>query len=204
MNGIAADLCTVHRVVLLAGPSGCGKSHLAEASGLPVLNLDDFYRDGTDPGMPRHPKLGIIDWDDPRAWDAGAALETLLEICKCGAADVPSYDISEDRAVGTRRFTVGDAGVFVAEGLFAGELVHGCREHGILADAIVVVRLPWKNFARRLGRDLAQRRKPPLTLIRRGRALMRVEREIVARQRELGCRPAHAAEVRAALATLRA
>lgn len=33
------------RVVLLAGPSGSGKSHLAERSGLPVLRLDDFYKE---------------------------------------------------------------------------------------------------------------------------------------------------------------
>lgn len=195
-------MCPVRHVVLLAGPSGCGKSHLARASGLPVLNLDDFYRDGTDPDMPRNPELGIIDWDDPRAWDAEAALDTLLTICKQGAAEVPIYELSRDCAVGTRRFSVGEAEVFVAEGLFAGELVTGCREHGILADAIVVHRKPWKNFARRLGRDLAERRKPPMTLLRRGRALMRAEREIVARQIELGCRPARAAQVRAALADL--
>lgn len=169
---------------------------------MPVLNLDDFYRDGTDPGMPRHPELRIIDWDDPRAWDADAALKTLLTMCRDGEAAVPIYDISQDRAVGARRFSVDSAKVFVAEGLFAGELVHMCREHGILADAIVVHRKPWKNFARRLGRDLAERRKPPATLVRRGRALMRAEREIVARQRELGCRPARAAEVREALAAL--
>lgn len=170
---------------------------------MPVLNLDDFYRAGTHPGMPRHPDLGIIDWDDPRAWDAEVALETLLTICKDGVADVPVYDLSQDRAIGTAQFSVGGAGVFVAEGLFAGELVHGCREHGILADAIVVYRKPWKNFARRLSRDLAERRKPPMTLLRRGRALMRAEREVVERQAELGCRPARAQEVREALAALR-
>jgi uridine kinase len=171
---------------------------------MPVLNLDDFYRAGTHPVMPRHRELGIIDWDDPRAWDADAALDRLLTICKDGAADIPIYDLSQDRAVGARQFSVGDAKVFVAEGLFAGELVHRCREHGILADAIVVYRKPWKNFARRLSRDLAERLKPPVTLVRRGRALKRAERTVVERQIELGCRPARAAEVREALAALRA
>lgn len=55
------------RVVLLAGPSGTGKSHLAELVGLPVVRLDDFYRDGDDEAMPRSP-IGIVDWDDPRSW----------------------------------------------------------------------------------------------------------------------------------------
>lgn len=91
----------------------------------------------------------------------------------------------------------------MAEGLFAGELVDRCREHGIQADAIVVYRKPWKNFARRLSRDLAERRKPPMTLLRRGRVLMRTEQEVVQRQIELGCRPACAAEVREALTALR-
>ena len=169
---------------------------------MPVLNLDDFYRDGSDRGMPRHAELGIIDWDDPRAWDADAALEALVTICTAGTTDVPVYDLSQDRAVGERTFEVGDVAIFVAEGLFAGELVAGCREHGILADAIVVYRKPWKNFARRLSRDLAERRKPPVTLLRRGRALMRAEREVVDRQITLGCRPATAAEVRGTLGTL--
>ena len=52
------------QVVLLAGPSGSGKNHLAEQSGLPLLDLDDFYRDGDDPTSPAPPDSGIVDWDD--------------------------------------------------------------------------------------------------------------------------------------------
>jgi uridine kinase len=173
-------------------------------SRLPVISLDDFYRDGTAREMPRHSELGIIDWDDPRAWNAHLALETMTTICRDGEADVPVYDISQDRAVSTRRVSVGASAAFVAEGLFAGELVEGCRKRGILADAIVVSRAPWKNFARRLSRDLVERRKPPLTLVRRGRALMATEREVVARQVALGCRPCDATDVYEALATVRA
>ena len=40
------------RVIVLAGPSGAGKSRLAERVGLPVLRLDDFYKNGDDPTLP--------------------------------------------------------------------------------------------------------------------------------------------------------
>lgn len=192
------------RVVLLAGPSGSGKSHLAEASGLPVLPLDDFYRDGQDPDLPRQPGLGIVDWDDPSAWDADHAVATLETICRTGCADVPVYDITQDRATSTRRFCVDGAATFVAEGLFAAELVAPCRDRGILAEAIVLRRAPWKNFARRLVRDLVERRKPPLTLLRRGRLLMAAEAEVLRRQVALGCRPYDAHRLRRVLAALRA
>ena len=197
-----ADLRSVPRVVLLAGPSGSGKSHLARSSGLPVVALDDFYREGSDPMLPRHPDLGIADWDDPAAWDAARAMNTLVAICTTGSAEIPVYDIAHDRVVRTERFTAGAAPVIVAEGLFAGDIAPACREQGILADAIVVHRRPWKNFVRRLVRDLAERRKPPLTLLRRGIALWRAERSVLKRQVALGCRPLSAAEVRHALATM--
>ena len=191
------------RVVLLAGPSGSGKSHHARASGLPVLSLDDFYRDGDDPALPRRPDLGIVDWDDPAAWNAERAVEVLTEICRTGSADVPVYDIAHDRATSHRVFDTAGSPVFVAEGLFAAEIVAACRARGILAEALVLSRRPWKNFVRRLARDLREHRKPAVTLLRRGRLLMRQEAEIVRRQVELGCRPVSARELRETLERLR-
>lgn len=192
------------RVVLLAGPSGSGKSHHAVASGLPVLMLDDFYKNGDDPTLPRSEELGIVDWDDPRAWDAETAVDTLETVCRTGCADVPVYDIASDRATTTRRFSTGDAPAFVAEGLFAAEIVAATRARGILVDAIVLQRAAWTNFVRRLARDLKEHRKPPLTLLRRGRRLMREEKEVVRRQVALGARPLGAAGLRRALSRIRA
>jgi uridine kinase len=189
----------VARVVLLAGPSGSGKTHLAEVSGLPVLDLDDFYKDGDDPTVPRHPTLGIVDWDDPRSWDAASALATLEQICRDGTGEVPVYDIAHDGRVGTRRFHLHGSPAFVGTGIFAAELVGPARERGLLADAVVVRRSRVKNFLRRLRRDLAEHRKPPLTLVRRGLTLLRSEPSVVARQTSLGCRPCDRAGTLAAL-----
>jgi uridine kinase len=67
------------------------------------------------------------------------------------------------------------------------------------ADAVVVRRSRVKNFLRRLRRDLAEHRKPPLTLVRRGLTLLRAEPSVVRRQMALGCRPCDRAGTRAAL-----
>lgn len=177
------------QVVLLAGPSGSGKSHLARASGLPVLCLDEFYKDGSDPTCPRDEKLGIVDWDHPDSWDVDAAMAAIEAICREGSCDVPRYDISQDKAVGTTTLRRGPHEVVVAEGVFAGQLVQRCRDAGVLADAIVIARRPQANYVRRLARDLAERRKPPLTLLRRGRALMHAEDVLVHDLIAAGARP---------------
>lgn len=187
------------QVVLLAGPSGSGKTHLAAQSGLPVLELDDFYRSGDDPGLPRDPDLGIVDWDDPRAWDAEGAVDAIEVICRTGSAQVPIYDIARDGRVGSRHFDVGAHARFVGTGIFAAEIVAACSERGLLADAVVVRRTRWKNFLRRLRRDLAEHRKPAMTLVRRGIALFRTEPSVVARQMALGCRPCDRRDTVAAL-----
>lgn len=187
------------RVILLAGPSGSGKSTMVRAAGLPMVYLDDFYKAGSDPSLPRHPELGIVDWDHPDSWDRDAALAALEQLCATGSAEVPIYDISADGPNGTRRVDVG-AAPFVAEGIFAPELVGPLRARGLLLDAIVVRRDPWKNFVRRAARDLKERRKPPMTILRRGLHLHAVEPRVVGRALAAGCRPLDAAGTRRALA----
>src|SRR5882724_2788676 len=66
------------RVVLLAGPSGSGKTTLAARLGWPVLRLDDFYREGHDPLLPRD-DAGRADWDHPAAWNAEDALSAIVK-----------------------------------------------------------------------------------------------------------------------------
>jgi uridine kinase len=183
----------VTRVVVLAGPSGSGKSRLADRLGLPVLRLDDFYREGDDPGLPR--AFGIVDWDDPASWHREAACEAVETLCRNGSVEVPNYDIRTSRAVGHYVVDAGGSPLVVAEGIFAAETIEPLAAAGVLADAICLTHRPVVTFARRLGRDLRESRKPPWTLLRRGWALMRAEPAIVARQVLLGaaaCSPAEA------------
>ncbi|MGK5632082.1 uridine kinase family protein [Streptomyces sp. URMC 123] len=174
------------RVVLLTGPSGSGKSSLAVRTGLPVLNLDDFYKEGTDPTLPLLPDGGGTDWDSPASWDAAAAIEAIETLCRTGRAAVPAYDIATSARVGEVAVDIDRTPLFIAEGIFAAEIVTACRELGVLADALCLRGRPSTTFRRRLARDLRESRKPVPVLLRRGWRLMRSERSIVARQVELG------------------
>jgi uridine kinase len=189
-------------VVLLAGASGTGKSSLCRRLGLPVLTLDDFYLDGDHPTLPR--RFGIVDWDDPASWDAAAAVTTIERLCRHGASDVPVYDIPTSRRTGTGRLDLAGSGLFVAEGIFAAEAVAACSTLGVLADALCLSLNPAFTFGRRLLRDLAEARKPPLTLVRRGLALARAEPQLVRRWTALGCRPTGIADAEARIRTLAA
>lgn len=162
------------RLVLIAGASGSGKSRLAHHSGCPSLRLDDFYFDADHPGLPTT-EYGIIDWDDPRCWDAEAAVAALQELLATGRADVPTYSISESRRTGHHELRLSGAGCLTAEGIFAIEFVGVCRAAGLEVEAIYLDRPGPVVFALRLRRDLARKRKPPLILLRRGLALWRAQ-----------------------------
>ncbi|MEU3506219.1 ATP-binding protein [Streptomyces hundungensis] len=177
------------RVVLLSGPSGSGKSSLAARTDLPVLRLDDFYKEGDDPTLPVVAGSTDIDWDSPQSWDADAALVAITELCRTGRTSVPVYSIATSSITGTTSLGIGRTPLFIAEGIFAADIVDRCQELGVLADAICLRGRPSTTFRRRLLRDLKEGRKSVPFLLRRGWRLMRAERAIVARQSALGAHP---------------
>jgi uridine kinase len=180
------------RVIVLAGPSGAGKSRLAARLGLPVLRLDDFYKNGDDPSLPRISEganAGLVDWDHPDSWLPHDAIAAIDRLCAEGSAEVPIYEIARDGRHGSQVLDLGDSRFFVAEGIFAQEVVPPCRDRGVLAAAYCVRQHPMVTFWRRLTRDLREHRKPPLVLVRRGLALMRDQKAVVERAVALGCEP---------------
>jgi uridine kinase len=180
------------RVIVLAGPSGAGKSRLAERLGLPVLRLDDFYKNGDDPTLPRIAEganAGLVDWDHPDSWLPDDALAAIERLCRDGSAEVPVYEIAQDGRCGSQVLDLGGSRLFLAEGIFAQEIVPHAREAGLLAAAYCVRQHPMVTFWRRLTRDLREHRKPPLVLLRRGYALLRDQRRVVADAVAKGCTP---------------
>jgi uridine kinase len=181
------------QVVVLAGPSGAGKSRLAERLALPVLRLDDFYKDGDDPSLPRiahGANAGLVDWDHPDSWHRDDAMAALRELCATGRSEVPVYEIARNGRCGTQTVELGGATRFVAEGIFAPDVVEACRQEGLLAAAYCITQHPLVTFWRRLTRDLREHRKPPLVLMRRGVALMRDQQRVVSHAVRRGCRRA--------------
>lgn len=176
---------TPARVVLLSGPSGSGKSSLAERTGLPVLQLDDFYKDGDDPTLPQFPEGGT-DWDSPLAWHREQALAAIRALSSTGRAEVPVYSIPDNGRVGTHVLDLAGASAFIAEGIFAAEIVAQCEAEELLGAAICLRNRPLTTAWRRFRRDVREGRKSVPYLLRRGWRLMRAERGIVGRQVELG------------------
>ncbi|OEV27420.1 hypothetical protein AN219_22850 [Streptomyces nanshensis] len=183
------DISRSPRVILLTGPSGSGKSRLSARCGLPVMRLDDFYKEAGDPTLPQLPHGIGVDWDSPASWDAEAAVAAVRDLCATGRTTVPLYDIARSARVGKETLTLDGALLFIAEGIFAADVVARCRELGLLADAICLRGRPSTTFRRRLLRDLREGRKSALFLLRRGWRLLRAEGAIVARHRELGAYP---------------
>ncbi|MEU6340425.1 ATP-binding protein [Streptomyces sp. NPDC046977] len=174
------------RVILLTGPSGSGKSSLAARTGLPILRLDDFYKEGDDPTLPRLASGAGTDWDSPVSWNADAAVTAVAELCATGRTEVPDYDISSSSVIGRTAVELGGAPVFIAEGIFAADIVARCAGLGLLADALCLSRGAVTTARRRFVRDLREGRKSVPFLLRRGWNLMRAERRIVARHSSLG------------------
>jgi uridine kinase len=178
-------------VIVLAGPSGAGKSQLAVRLGLPVLRLDDFYKSAGDPSLPviaSGANAGVVDWDHVDAWVRADALGAVRELCSQGCAEVPVYDISLSRRTGTQTLDVRGQRYFVAEGIFAQEIVPDCANQGLLAAAYCITQPRAITFWRRLTRDLREHRKSAKVLVRRGWALFRDQPRVVSHAQALGCR----------------
>ena len=193
------------RVVVLAGPSGVGKSRLAARSGLPVLRLDDFYRSGDDLDLPRighGANAGLVDWDDPRSWHHDRAVSAICELAAAGRTVAPVYDISRNGPSGTHVVDLAGHRLFVAEGIFAQEVVRACGRHGVLAAALCLHQRPLVTFWRRLTRDLRERRKPPPVLVRRGWTLLRDQGRVIADAAALGCEVVSVSEAEARIRRL--
>lgn len=187
------------RVILLTGPSGSGKTSLAARTGLPVLRLDDFYKNAGDPSLPRLP-CGATDWDSPTSWDSDAAMAAVRELCDSGQTTAPVYDIATSSRVGEAEVDLGGAHLFVAEGIFAAQIAARCDEAGLLAEALCLRGRPATTFRRRLLRDVREGRKSLTVLVRRGWRLMRAEPRIVRQHAALGARPCRKQEALAAIA----
>ena len=199
------------RVILLAGPSGSGKTSLLRRVGAKRLKLDDFYRDGDEAGMPlvgggitggagRQEAMSRIDWDHPDSWDAERAMRAILDLCAVGRTEVPVYSIPDNAVVGRAGLDIGRAHAFVAEGVFAAELIDRCRAEGVLAAALVLRRPRIATWWFRLRRDLVERRKPPAVLLRRGLRLALEEPERIQDWMERGCRAVSRRQCEAAIA----
>ena len=132
--------------------------------------------------------LGIIDWDDPASWDHETAIEAITSLCHTGTAEVPVYDIGLSKRTGVAHLEA-PGGRFVAEGLFATQIIDECRQAGILDAAICVRHHRYITFLLRLSRDLREGRKAPWVLVRRGLRLMRAEPAVIADAVAHGCTP---------------
>lgn len=175
------------QVIILTGPSGSGKTSLSSRVGLPSISLDHFYRDEDEPNMPTLTG-DVIDWDDPRSWNAQEAFDALSQLCLEGRTEIPIYDIPSNRRTGTRTLELGDHELFIAEGIFASELVAPLLEEGLLADALCIDRSPVRNAWFRLLRDLAESRKSVPVLLYRGARLAREEPKKIKHWVQQGCR----------------
>ncbi|MGH3361298.1 MAG: ATP-binding protein [Nocardioides sp.] len=131
---------------------------------------------------------GMTDWDDPASWLQDDAVAALERLCRDGHADVPLYEIARNGRCGSRRLELGEARLFVAEGIFAPEVVGPCADRGLLAAAYCLRQHRLVTFWRRLTRDLREHRKPPLVLLRRGWTLLREQDAVVAHAVAQGCR----------------
>lgn len=162
-------------VILIGGPSGSGKSYLASRFGNPHLPLDEFYRQISEDGHPvDFPRTGYgeIDWDHSATWNREAALQAIDDLLERGTTMVPNYSITTSSYSGHREIAC-TGGPIVAEGIFLYEILEPLRAKGINVQAYYVDEPALVTGIRRFLRDVSQRRKPILFLLKRGYSLFR-------------------------------
>lgn len=160
-------------IVLVAGPSGSGKSRLSAAGGIPHVSLDDFYRDGDEPGLPH--TLGIVDWDDPASWHLDEAVDALARAATDDVVELPAYTIAANARTGVQTLSLGSARALVTEGVFAVDVLAPALRRGLVVVPIWLDRPRGLVALLRFVRDVRERRKPVGVLVRRGFALWRGE-----------------------------
>lgn len=101
-----------------------------------------------------------------------AALKAVNELLDSGSTMVPNYSISTSSYDGHRQVS-GNGGPIIAEGIFLSEILDPLRAQGIDVQAYYVDEPALRTTIRRFIRDVSQRRKPLLFLIKRGYALFR-------------------------------
>ncbi|MGL3804597.1 uridine kinase family protein [Paeniglutamicibacter sp. R2-26] len=189
-------------LILLGGASGSGKSYLAHRFGRPHVELDNYYReiseDTADSPLP-HTGYGEVDWDHPGTWNCDKAVDGLVELLETGQTQVPNYSISTSSYDGTRPLELAQ-GPLVAEGIFVSEVLAPLRALGIEVRALYIDVPPAQTALRRFVRDVKERRKPILFLLKRGYALFRADRQVRARYLEAGFVPMGKKAVKALLA----
>ncbi len=100
-------------------------------------------------------------------------MAALIRLSRLRVADVPVHGIPMSLRTGTVRLDLGDSPSCWPRGPSPASWWASCRDAGLLADAICLQLPRAVTFGRRLLHDLAESRKPPLTLVRRGLALAR-------------------------------
>ena len=147
-------------------------------------------RDPTLPAITEGPNAGLVDWDHPASWLPDDAVRTLEQLCREGRADVPVYDIAQDGRCGWQVLDLGDAPLLRGGGhLRPGRGRPPARTAACSRRRTACASTRCVTFWRRLTRDLREHRKPPLVLLRRGYALLRDQRRVVADAVAKGCTP---------------
>lgn len=175
-------------VILLGGASGSGKSYLASNHGNPHMELDNFYREiqeDTGPTPLPRTQYGEIDWDHPGTWNCASAVDALMDLLQNGTTQVPNYSITTSSYSGYRQVDL-DGGPIIAEGIFAELALAPLRGHDVEVRALYIDVSPVTTALRRFVRDVRERRKPILFLIKRGISLFHAEKSLRARYLDAG------------------